>query len=89
MSSIDVYAPQHMMTTEQLLDKIGEIFSTQQPSVVCAKCGWRTTKVNGEPYQVTNDIEVVPYNESVCHPKIIDKYTLTQKVLGGIVNVAT
>lgn len=90
-----MYMPLNM-TTEQLLDKIGEIFSTQQPSVtlsivkdVCAKCGWRTTKVNGEPYQVTNDIEVVPYNESVCHPKIIDKYTFTQKVLGGIVNVAT
>ena len=55
---------------------------------MCTKCGWSVVKVNDEPFQVTNGREVVPFSDSVCHPKIIAKYTLRQKILGGLGHLA-
>ena len=78
------------MTSEQLLDKIAATGKSQFTGLtlriakdVCAKCGWRITKVNDEPFQATNGQEVVPHNQSACHPRIISRYTWGQKILGG------
>ena len=56
---------------------------------MCTKCGWSVVKVNDEPFQVTNGREAVPFSDSVCHPKIIAKYTLRQKILGGLGHLGT
>ena len=56
---------------------------------MCAKCGWSVIKVNNEPFQVTNGEETVSFSDSVCHPRIISKYTLREKVGGGIAHIAT
>lgn len=90
-----IYVPLHM-TTEKLLSHLASITTQQQSSVtlkiendICAKCSWRIVKVNNEPYQATNDKEFVIYNESLCHPTIVDKYTWKQKLAGGLAHLAT
>ena len=56
---------------------------------MCTKCGWSVIKVNGEPFQVTNGKEVVSFSESVCHPKIVPRYTTVQKIAGGLAHMIT
>ena len=55
---------------------------------MCAKCGWSIVNVNGEPFEVTNGKESVPFGESGCHPKIIPKHSLIKKLGGGIAHTA-
>eukprot|EP00731_Ephydatia_muelleri_P003789 Em0001g3789a len=85
------------ISTQDLLTKIKEASVpmvatsatlTIEPNM-CVKCGWSVIKVNDEPFQVTNDKEVVQYSDSVCHPEIIPRYTLLQKMGGGILHMAT
>ena len=56
---------------------------------MCTKCGWSVIRVNGEPFQVTNGKEVVSFSESVCHPKIVPRYTTAQKIAGGLAHMIT
>ena len=87
-----IYVPLNTTTTKLVRDITALQLSSFQLTIsedVCAKCGWRIIKIDGKPFEVTNDISTVRYSDSLCHPMIVSRFTWKQRILGGIGHVAT
>lgn len=58
---------------------------------LCARCGVTVVGDGNEASFCTfsDQFGAMPYFESTCHPVMIPKYSIAQKVLGGVLHLAT
>ena len=77
-----------------MLGNAGECFTPEFQKNVCSRCSGEvryTTSPSGEaaPIGVLKDGKFVKYEESVCHPCFVPKYSKAEKIIGGLSHIAT
>ena len=56
----------------------------------CARCALSICNVQGEKVCFIGDSTIpIPYDETLCHPVIVPKYSRSTKIIGGLAHVAT